>query len=108
MENSLKIIVAAALAFGTLACGDAMDEPISPEERSAQQLDLSNADLQRTRPMLERCEDDCYDVIILRQSKENSGDDDDGFEVNQKHIDRSSNAFDGDPVPWPLDEKRED
>jgi hypothetical protein len=108
MKTTITTILAAALAIGCMACGDAMDEPISPEARSAQELNLQNAKFERVRPQLEQCYD-CYEVILMHKSEsEDDEDDGEGTRFDKKRIDRAPSAFDGDPVPWPLDEKRGD
>lgn len=109
MKTTIKMIAAASLALMCVACGDAMNEPMTSESRSAQQLELENAEIQRVRPTIEQCHD-CKEVIIMHYAA--SDDDEDGedndIRIHKKQIDRAPNAFDGDPVPWPLDEKREE
>ena len=109
MKTTIKIIAAASLALMCVACGDAMNEPIGSEARSAQQLDLQNADVVRLRPTIEHCLD-CNQVIMMYQSASDEDEDgeDNTIRIDKKQIDRAQNAFDGDPVPWPLDEKREE
>jgi hypothetical protein len=107
MKTAAKTILAALVALSLVGCADAMDEPIAPEAESAQDLDLRDAELNRVRPMLHECQD-CYEVVLMRQTTD---EDDDGSQTprfDKKKIERSPTAFDGDPVPWPLDEKRED
>ena len=108
MKRIITVILVACFALSAAACGEAMDEPIEPETRAGQQLDLKNAKIERTRKTVTRCPD-CTKVIILKQS---SGDDDDSSGDNLRYergeVRKTATAFDGDPVPWPLDEKRED
>ncbi|MGM0555827.1 MAG: hypothetical protein ACQEVA_05570 [Myxococcota bacterium] len=108
MKTAAKMTLAALVAICLVGCADAMDEPIQPEARSVQQLDLEGAEFDRVRPMLQECHD-CYELVLMRQTTE-EGDEsaDDARYYDKRQIDRSTNAFDGDPVPWPLDEKRED
>ena len=112
--------IAALLAFLALAhtaCGEALDDPVEPEARHQQSLDMENANIETIRRAVEVCRE-CVEVevFVLRQTTDSESDDDGGsdedsdgdtdvqkIQQNKEDISGDSTIMDGNPVPFPLE-----